>query len=196
MRRTQERERSRRAKRLRVAAAALLGALLAVGTAGAAATTSPPSTEPAAWQNHELEFQFYGFTTTYSCDGLESRLRLLLTRLGARPGFTVWAYGCARGGGIPDKFARARLKFATLQPAPTASASDAPLAGAWKSVEFAPHRPAELDAGDCELLEQFRDRLLPLFTTRAIQNQLTCVPHQVPGSFSLRLEVFAPPGKS
>jgi hypothetical protein len=180
----------------RLAAAALLGALLAVGTGAAAATSAPPSTEPAAWQTHELEFQFYGFTTTYSCDGLEARLRLLLTRLGARPGFTVWTYGCARGGGIPDKFARARLNFASLQPAPTAAGGDAALAGAWKSVEFAPHRPSELDPGDCELLEQFRDRLLALFTTRAIQNQLTCVPHQVPGSFSLRLEVFALPGKT
>ncbi len=95
------------------------GALLPGGAADAATSppTAAPGAQPGAWQDHELEFQFVGFTTTYSCDGLESKLRLLLTRLGARPGFTVWAYGCARGGGIPDRFARARLKFATLQPA-------------------------------------------------------------------------------
>jgi hypothetical protein len=197
------------ARRLGAAGLALLcalaGALLPRGAADAA-TTAPPSVQPGAWQNHELEFQFVGFTTTYSCDGLESKLRLLLTRLGARPGFTVWAYGCARGGGIPDKFARARLKFATLQPASAAAAPapvaangpvpDAAPAGAWKSVEFAPNRPTELERGDCELIEQFRDRLLPLFTTRDVQNQVTCLPHQVPGSFSLRLEVFAPPART
>lgn len=192
------------------------GALLPGGAADAATSppTAAPGAQPGAWQDHELEFQFVGFTTTYSCDGLESKLRLLLTRLGARPGFTVWAYGCARGGGIPDRFARARLKFATLQPASAegsvAAAAVAPAApapataaapaggvvGAWKSVEIAPNRPTELERGDCELIEQFRDRLLPLFTTRAIQNQVTCVPHEVPASFSLRFEVFAPPAKT
>jgi hypothetical protein len=45
--------------------------------------------EPGTWQTHQLEFQFVGFTTTYSCDGLEAKLRLLLLRLGARPGLSV-----------------------------------------------------------------------------------------------------------
>ena len=194
---------SRAAMRLRAAGLALrwglpgvVASALLLGGAAVAATPAPAPApaQPGAWQTHELEFQFVGFTTTYSCDGLESKLRLLLTRLGARPGFTVWAYGCARGGGVPDRFARARLKFETLQPSP-AAANDAAPTGAWKSVEFAPNRPSELERGDCELIEQFRDRLLPLFTTRAIQNQVTCVPHEVPASFSLRFEVFAPPGK-
>jgi len=186
----------------------VLGALLLSASGLAAAQTAPPSTEPGAWQLHELEFQFLGFTTTYSCDGLESKLRLLLGRLGARPGYSVQTYGCARGSGMPDRFARARVSFASLQPsagaavpatgAPAAAgqSAEAPVAGAWKSIALAPHRPLELDGGDCELIEQFRDRLLPLFTTRAVQNQLHCVPHQASGGYSLSFEVFAPTGKA
>jgi len=186
------RDRRARATALRFGALGLLGALLVTGTARAAATTGPPSPEPGTWQAHQLEFQFVGFTTTYSCDGLESKLRLLLGRLGARPGFSVEGFGCSRGPGLPDQFARARLNFASLQPT---AAADAPSSGAWKTVEFAPHRPYPLDMGDCELIEQVRDKLLPLFTTREVRNQVSCIPHQMPANFSLSFEVFAPPGK-
>jgi ABC-type glycerol-3-phosphate transport system substrate-binding protein len=182
-----------RTTRLRVRAVGLLAALLAAATAGAAATTAAPSTAPGTWQTHELEFQFIGFTTTYSCDGLEEKLRLLLGRLGARPDYSVEGFGCSRGPGMPDAFARARLKFASL--APAADGAAAPVDGVWKPVSLAPQRPYPLEAGDCELVEQFRDKLLPLFTTRAVQNQVTCVPHQTPASFSLSFEVFAPPAK-
>jgi hypothetical protein len=196
------RERCPRTTRLRLVALGLLGGLLAAGTAGAAPTSAPPSPTPAAWQAHELEFQFFGFTTTYSCDGLESKLRLLLGRLGARPDFSVEGFGCARGPGMPDKFARARLKFASLQPtadrgtpASSGASAEAPVEGVWRAVALAPHRPYPLEAGDCELIEQFRDKVLPLFTTRAVHNQVSCIPHQTPGSFSLSFEVFAPPAK-
>jgi len=179
-----------------------IGTLLIATAASAAAMAEPQSTAPGSWQPHELEFQFVGFTTTYSCDGLEAKLRLLLGQLGARPGFSVQTYGCARGPGMPDKFARARLQFSTLQPAAgaeagtsTAAAAQTPVTGAWKNVTLAPQRPYALASGDCELIEQFRDRVLPLFATRAVQNQISCVPHEVPAGYSLGMEVFALPGK-
>jgi hypothetical protein len=176
----------------------LIGALLLAATAGAAAPLQASAPEPGVWQSHQLEFQFFGFTTTYSCDGLESKLRALLGQLGARADFHVESYGCARGPSMPDKFARVRLNFATLQPASMtdATAAATPTSGAWKSVALAPRRPGTLDSGDCELIEQFRDKVLPLFTTRAIQNQVSCVPHQVSAGFSLSFEVFAPAGKA
>ena len=36
------------------------------------------------WQKHEYSFQFLGFTSTYSCDGLASKLKVLLIAAGAR----------------------------------------------------------------------------------------------------------------
>jgi hypothetical protein len=184
----------------------------AMGLTEPAAADTPPAgaegTMPGAaaghWQPHTYDFHVMGFTSTYSCDGLEGKLKLLLRLARAREDAKVDAL-CARGYGVPDKLAQAKVTFSTLQigsPAPEAAASaslaaassEAPgAAGAWRHVEIAPHRPFELQVGDCELVEQFRDRMLPMFTTRNVQSQITCVPHQESGSnFSLRFDVFAP----
>jgi hypothetical protein len=139
-----------------------------------------------------------GFTSTYSCDGLADKLQLLLRVVGARPGATVIPL-CARGTGLPDKLAQASLKFSTLQLADANASGAAASAsqstpGVWRHVELAPRRPFDLQTGDCELVEQFRDTLLPMFVTRNVDNQVTCVPHQESGSnFSLSFDVFAPP---
>lgn len=168
------------------------GVALAQAGAGAAAATTPGS--PGVWQPHELEFQYIGFTTIYSCDGLRDKLRSLLRRAGAREDASVYTYSCVRGEGSPDRFVRAKLKFSTLQPLEGADATSATAApsGAWHTVQLAPMRPFELDAGDCELIEQFRDKLLPLFSARALQDGVRCQPHQNPANYDLRFEVFAP----
>jgi hypothetical protein len=52
--------------------------------------------------------------------------------------------------------------------------------------------PRELALGDCELVEQFRTLVLPMFTVRNIDDHTTCVPHQESGSvISLNFETFA-----
>src|SRR5882762_4251804 len=69
----------------------------------------PSATEATqgVWQKHEYSFQFLGFTSTYSCDGLASKLKTLLIASGARPDAKARAGACASGFGRPDKFARA-----------------------------------------------------------------------------------------
>jgi hypothetical protein len=146
--------------------------------------------EPGSWQTHKVEFANMGFTSTYSCDGLQSKLELLLHELGARRGAEVETFGCDRGFGVPSKFAHARLNFAALQPG--ANGADPAVAGSWRRVEFAPNHPFALQDGDCELIEQFRDKVLPLFATRKLESSTHCVPHQN-STFSLRFEVFAGP---
>jgi hypothetical protein len=65
----------------------------------------------------------------------------------------------------------------------------------WRSVRFADRSPRELALGDCELIEQFRDKVLPMFTTRSVESQMTCVPNQLSGSaINLRFEVLGVPG--
>ena len=49
-------------------------------------------------------------------------------------------------------------------------------------MALAPHKPPELATGDCELVEQFKSGVLPLFTTRHVEERTTCVPHQDSGS--------------
>jgi hypothetical protein len=155
---------------------------------GDAAAAAP---EPGAWQPHTYEFHSMGFTSTYSCEGLGDKLRLLLRLSGAQPDAKVMP-SCARGYGVPDKLAQARVEFSTLQP--TGAGSPGAVNGVWRHVDLSPRHPFDLETGDCELVEQFRDRLLPMFATRNLQQQITCVPHQDAGSaFSLSFDVFAAP---
>jgi hypothetical protein len=88
--------------------------------------------------------------------------------------------------------ARANLKFYTLAPVGNGENASASIDGVWRSVVFADHSPREVGLGDCELIEQFRDKVLPMFATRNVDSRMTCVPNQLSGSgISLKFEVFA-----
>jgi hypothetical protein len=180
----------------RVCCAALMS-----GVALAIAAADSPSPGPqgglavtgaGTWQPHSYDFQFMGFTSTYSCDGLADKLKVLLQAAGADPDAKVQPF-CTRGYGVPDKLVRATVVFSTLQPVAAGSGAAVSVAGVWRHVDLAPHRPFTLELGDCELIEQFRDKLLPMFQTRNLNNQVTCVPHEDSGSnFNLGFDVFAP----
>jgi len=78
-----------------------------------------------------------GFTSTYSCDGLADKIKLLLTAAGARHDSQSQPGACANGFGRPDKFARANLTFYTLAP----SGADTPAGtkqvdGVWRPVRL------------------------------------------------------------
>jgi hypothetical protein len=172
----------------------LLAALL--GSSAAFADDSAASQEPGVWQKHQYSFAFMGFTTTYSCDGLADKLKRLLLAAGARKDVKSQPGACASPFGRPDKFARADLTFYTLAPGTEQAADAQAVAGTWRSVTFAARSPRELATGDCELVEQFKTNVLPMFTIRNLNNQTTCVPHQESGSvINLKFESFAaPPG--
>jgi hypothetical protein len=172
---------------------ALCSALLLARTSRAGESPNAAATDRGVWQKHEYSFAFLGFTSTYSCDGLADKLKVLLIAAGARHDAKSQPGACASGFGRPDKFARADLTFYTLAPA----GSDAPadnkrIDAAWRPVLFAYRSPRELGLGDCELVEQFRNSVLPLFTARNVENKTTCIPHQESGSvISLRFESLA-----
>jgi hypothetical protein len=148
--------------------------------------------EPGTWQKHEYSFAYMGFTTTYSCDGLADKLRQLLLAAGARKDAKSRPGACASGFGRADKFARADLVFYTLAPVDaTTPSGDKPVDGAWRPVTIATRSPRELALGDCELVEQFRTAVVPMFATRNIDNRTTCVPHQLSGSaINLKFDSF------
>jgi hypothetical protein len=168
-----------------VAAAALAFSLAARADDGASAA------QAGSWQSHKFTFQFLGFTSTYSCDGLADKLRKLLIAAGARPDVKSVPGACASGFGRPDKFARADLTFYTLAPADGGAAGQT-VNGAWRAVAFADRTPRDLAVGDCELVDQFRTQVLPMFTTRNVTNNTTCIPHQDSGSIiDLKFDSFA-----
>jgi hypothetical protein len=146
---------------------------------------------PGVWQKHEYSFRFMGFTSTYSCDGLADQLKRLLTLAGARGDAKSEPGVCASGFGRPDKFANAKLTFYTLAPAATGATAEA--AGAWRPVSLSARRPPDLQPGDCELVEQFRDEVLKkMFAIRNLADNTRCIPHQESGSLiDLRFETFA-----
>ncbi len=154
---------------------------------------APGIPDQGVWQKHEYSFVYMGFTTTYSCDGLADKIKLLLIAAGARQDAKSRAGACANGFGRPDKFARASLTFYTLAPVVNGATADSkPVDAVWRPVSFAYRSPRDLTTGDCELVEQFRNNVLPMFTTRNVDNHTTCVPHQESGSnISLRFESLA-----
>lgn len=180
----------------RSALGALLAGALILSTA-ARADDSAPGGGPGTWQSHKYSFQFMGFTTTYSCDGLADKLRIVLLAAGARADVKSTPGACASGFGRPDKFARADLTFYTLAPADSGTAAGNTVQGVWRPVTFTARQPRELATGDCELIEQFRQQVLPMFTTRNVAANTTCIPHQESGSnIDLKFDAFvAVPGK-
>ena len=169
---------------------ALLPAIVCALLATAPALADTPST--GVWQKHEYSFAFMGFTTTYSCDGLADKLKVLLLAAGARPDVKAYGAACAAGFGRPDKLARADLTFYTLAPPTSDTADGAPINAQWLPVELQARKPRELGLGDCELVDQFRTSVLPMFTIRNTDNHTTCVPHQDSGSvINLKFEALA-----
>jgi len=168
-----------------------------IAAAAAFAADAPPAAErqSATWQEHKYSFDFLGFTSTYSCDGLADKLKILLLAAGARPDVKSQPGACASSFGRPDKFARADLTFYTLIPADAAAAnSGKSVDGIWHHVEFTSHEPRQLATGDCELVEQFKSTVLPMFATRNIETRTTCIPHQDSGSvIDLKFDALAMP---
>lgn len=193
-------------KRRRLRAAATVAAIAALSPLGlpvraqapvqAPANTAPAPVEwtAAEWIPKEVRFTYQGFTTHYSCDGLRDKVRQVLLDLGARPDLSVRQMACPSTG-RPDPFPGVLIKMQVLKPAETSAVESVP--AQWTSVDLKLNREALAEAGDCELLEQIKQRLLPLFTTRNVEYNSNCVPHQLsPGGTWLRAEVLvsaAPP---
>lgn len=176
-----------------VACTLLLSSATLLPRAGMADDASPASTiSPGTWQKHQYSFAFLGFTTTYSCDGLAGKLKKLLIAAGARADAKSEPGACAAGFGRPDKFARADLTFYTLAPLANSTAgADTPVEGMWRPVAFATRSPRELAIGDCELVEQFHNFLLPMFAVRNVVSNMTCIPYQESGTvIDLKFESF------
>jgi hypothetical protein len=177
---------------VRVAAMAVFSLwLTAAALAEALAAASPPTW--AVWTPKELRFVYMGFTSHYSCDGLRDKMRAILLQLGARPDFDIRAVPCSGDFGRPSEFPGVTVKMNVLTPWDSARANAAvtPVPAHWKLVELSTDRDPLREAGDCELIEQVKPRVLPLFSTRNIDYHSTCIPNQLSvGGTQLKAEVL------
>ena len=185
---------------LRVVAAGAVAVLLTATRWAAADETGAAAArgESTVWTPKELTFVYQGFTTRYSCDGLRDKVRSMLLELGAREDLQVNASPCSSLGG-PDPFPGVRIKMNVLQPAgdKSATAGTQSVPAHWRAVDLTTERDAVSAAGDCELVEQVKQSILPLFATRNVQYSSNCLPHQLQiGATRLRAEVLVPDQKN
>jgi hypothetical protein len=178
----------------RLAAAAALSTLIAA-VPGLAAAQDDVS---AVWVPKHIQFVYQGFTTHYSCDGLQDRIRGMLEKLGAHD-LKVRQFGCVRMSG-PTLFPGVQVDMRVLVPRSSAEAANsknasAPVQAQWSNVVLMPENGSFNEQGDCELIEQFKRTFLPLFTTRNVKYGSTCVPHQLTLGTHLSAEVLVPPPK-
>jgi len=164
-------------------------AVLATETSSSAAGEG----QAAVWTPKETTFVYQGFTTTYSCDGLRDKVWDVLLDLGAqKKGLQVTELGCSTPYGRPDPFPGVRIRMNVLQPVSGSSnTKQTPVPAHWKPVNVQLRNDYSNDSGECELIEQIRSKLLPLFATRNVDLQEDCVPHQASATRpTLKLEVL------
>jgi len=174
-----------------LAACSLLLSAAALAQAPPQASPAPPAW--AVWTPKELRFVYMGFTSHYSCDGLRDKMRVILLQLGARPDMKLRETPCAGQLGRPTEFPGVTVNMNVLTPfdAAKTNAAETPLPAHWKSVEISTDRDPLREAGDCELIEQVKSRVLPLFTARNIEYRSTCIPNQLQvGGTLLKAEVL------
>lgn len=169
--------------------------ILPVSSSAAEAAADPPTdVVTGVWQHHEVTFNFTGFTSLYTCSGLEDRVRQILLHLGARKDLKVSAYGCPGWDNVPSRTAWVRTNFYTLAPAPaaagSAAAGSAAVRARWTPLVVTPLRPSFMGDGDCELIQEMKDVITQNFSLRDVQYRTTCVPNE------LHLDSYAVKGQA
>jgi hypothetical protein len=144
--------------------------------------------ESAVWVPKELDFTYTGFTTRYTCDGLKDKMRKVLFKLGASRDLQVRAFGCIQVGGQPATFSGVRIKMNVLQPGGARAGQTVP--AQWKLVDMTSPDPVDA-AADCDLIEQIKEKVLPLFATRNVDYAARCEKHKLlVGATRLKAEVL------
>jgi len=186
-------------------AVAAVGALTSVAIAAdksvpdEAATADAPT--QAVWKAKEFNLTYMGFTTKYSCEGLRDKVKTILLTLGARKDdLHVVETGCIEPF-RPSPLPGVRVKMSVLEPvsdqggaANTGAGSDAVVTAHWKPVQLKLDADSVTEAGECELVEQVKRQVLPLFATRDVKfSFVDCVPHHLLPADRLHAVVLMPP---
>jgi hypothetical protein len=148
-----------------------------------------PGTVSGTWQHRKATFNYFGVTTLFTCDGLESHVKEILLLLGARRDAKVIATGCPGPYNQPTHTAFVRADFYALAPATDAAAAGTVQAH-WAPLRVEPLHPSFMTEDDCELIEEMKDFITQNFSLRDIEYRTTCVPRQ------LTLGAFAVKGQS
>ena len=171
-----------------VGGAALLAFASAKAVASPAAAGAPVAPVASTWQHHKVEFQYFGVTTLYTCDGLEAQVGRILQFLGARKDLRVRANDCAPGENTPSHVASITADFYSLTMGAD-SAAGRPVQAQWSPLELVAQRPNFMGDGDCELIEDMKPLISQSFSVRGLDYRTDCTPRQVEiGSYRVKGE--------
>lgn len=145
----------------------------------------------AIWKPQRIRFEYRGYNTHYTCGALASRLRKILTRMGAYDNIQVDGVACDASMGL----ARFEVRFlspviatpenvqqfttytteqeliARLHGKQLPSANDLPRFPAeWTTISFANDRKMRLQPGDCALVQQVARRILTHMSVRVLKD--------------------------
>jgi hypothetical protein len=143
-------------------------------TAAEPADSAAADTVTGAWQHHTGTINYMGFTSRYTCDGLEDHVRQILLHLGARKDMKVSARGCP-GPYTPSATAWVDADFYTLSPVAAGGAGT--VKAQWTAVDVTPRRPSFMGDGDCELIQGMKDLITKNFSLRDIEYRTSCTPN-------------------
>jgi len=167
-------------------------AALFCGTQTALADTpaAPPAASPApvTWRHQTADFNYVGFTTLYTCSGLEDQVRRMLIYLGARADLKVRASGCLRID-EPSHNAWVKVEFDVPVPAEKGASGDA--LAQWNAVALSARSPHFMGSGDCELVQSMQALVTRYFDLHDLNYRANCFPHTVSvNDFSLTAEAL------
>jgi hypothetical protein len=185
---------------LRSAIVALLCALPGLPVAARAAEEAAPEPVQAIWKDQEFAFFFQTQTTFYSCSSLEAKMERILKLLGAAAQVRVRSVDCQSAGRIarmpriiinvhapveatPEAYAERDKNKSTRELAARVRGEKedtealAAFPAQWKRVSLS--RKANLEPGDCELIDELRRKVLPKLAVRLVKDNTHCTPHQL-----------------
>ncbi|HEX4970860.1 MAG TPA: hypothetical protein VFV69_07365 [Steroidobacteraceae bacterium] len=154
-----------------------------------------PAVVEAVWKPQRIDFVYRGYSTLYSCGGLQDKLEKILATVGARDHVELRAYSC------DDALSIARFQIALASPVEAtpenvqelttydardeliarvrgerlARAEDLPrFPAVWKTISFARSREMRLEPGDCELVQELRRHVLPRMSVQIVSDRVRC----------------------
>lgn len=130
----------------------------------------------AQWQAHQVKFTYSGFSTRYTCDGIERTLKRLLILLGARNDVRV--EGKCNSRDKIERFQRTLLAFAIPVPADKTDISREIIPAQLEDVRITGSVSRFLDSADCELVEQFQQQVIPQLPTLKVSKRVHCIPNR------------------
>jgi hypothetical protein len=179
----------------RLIASAWVAVLLLSGSVARAQSQQDAAVVEAVWKPQQINFEYRGYSTLYSCSGLQAKLEKILTTVGARGGMELRAYSC------DDELSIARFQISLASPVEATAenvqalttydardelvarmrgerlvhAEDLPrFPAVWKTISFARSREMRLEPSDCELVQQLRRHILPRMSVQIVSDRVQC----------------------